>query len=106
MPETSERSELEKRLRRLPGQLALALVNATAVLLIVAALLVIVAFNRVEHAAGRISASLTDAVLAQVKVEPARTSSLQAMQSEIGELRTTLRGIREGGANRAEDLQR
>ena len=106
MADTGERSELQKRLRRLPGQLALALINATAVLVIVAAVLVIVAFNRVEHAAGRISASVTDAVFARVRVEPARlTGRLQATATEIRDIRTGIKNIREGGTARVEALE-
>jgi len=102
MAESSERSGLAQRLRRLPGQLALALVNATAVLVIAAAVLVIVAFNRVEHAAARVSAAMTDAVLARVEAEPARLADrLQATAAEIADLRTALR---EGTAQRTEQL--
>jgi hypothetical protein len=107
MAEVSERSELEKRLRRLPGQLALALVNATVVLVIVAAILVIVALNRVEQAAGRISTAVTDAVFARVEVEPTRLAGrLQATVAEIRDIRTGIRDIREGGGERAEELER
>jgi len=104
MAESSERSGLARRLRRLPGQLALALVNATAVLVIAAAVLVIVAFNRVEHAAESLSAAVTDAVLARVEAEPARlVGRLQATAAEIADLRTALR---EGTAQRTEQLER
>jgi hypothetical protein len=107
MAEVSERSELEKRLRRLPGQLALALVNATAVLVIAAAILVIVAFNRIEHAAARISTAVTDAVFARVEVEPTRlVGRLQATATGIRDIRTGIRNIEEGGAQRIEQLER
>lgn len=106
MPEVSERSELAKRLRRLPGQLALALVNATVVLVIVAAILVIVAFNRVEHAAARLSTAVTDAVFARVEIEPTRlVGRLQATAAEIRDIRTGIRDIRDGGAQRTEQLE-
>jgi len=107
MAEVSERSELARRLRRLPGQLALALVNATAVLVIAAAIMVIVALNRVEHAAGRISTAVTDAVFARVEVEPTRLAGrLQATAREVRAIRTGIKDIREGGAQRAEELER
>ena len=45
---------ISARLWRLPGQLLLALINATAILVIVAAILALVAIARVEHFAANI----------------------------------------------------
>ena len=53
------------RLRRLPGQLVLALINATAILVIAAAILALVAISRIDHLAGRVAETMTDAVLAK-----------------------------------------
>src|SRR5829696_5265306 len=53
------------RLRRLPGQLVLALINATAILVIAAAILALVAISRIDHLAGRVADTMTDAVLAK-----------------------------------------
>src|SRR5215212_3092015 len=53
------------RLRRLPGQLVLALINATAILVIAAAILALVAMARIDHLAGRVAATMTDAVLSK-----------------------------------------
>ena len=62
----SQQSALSQRLRRLPGQLLLALVNATAVLVILAAILVLVAIGRAEDAAGRVTATVTEALAAHL----------------------------------------
>ena len=47
---------ISARLWRLPGQLLLALINATAVLVIVAAILTILALARVEHFMANVAA--------------------------------------------------
>ena len=59
------------RLKRLPGQLLLALVNATALLVIAACVLVIVMLNRVDQASGRIAETVTEAVLSKLEMTPA-----------------------------------
>jgi hypothetical protein len=61
-----DRNGISARLRRLPGQLLLALVNATAVLLIVAAILVLVATARIDRFAGNVAATMTEAVLSKI----------------------------------------
>ena len=61
---------LGPRLRRLPGQVLVALVNGTAVLIIAAAILTLMVFSRAERFAGNIAATMTDAVLARVDVDP------------------------------------
>ena len=53
------------RLRRLPGQLVLALINATAILVIAAAILALVAMAKIDHLAGRVATTMTDAVLSK-----------------------------------------
>ena len=62
---------LSARLKRLPGQLLLALVNATALLVIVACVLVIVVLNRVDQASERIAGTVTEAALAKLEMTPA-----------------------------------
>ena len=79
------------RLRRLPGQFLLALVNATAILAIVAAVLVIVAIGKVQRVAANVSATLTDAVLSRVDIDPAQfLSRLEGIEAEIGALTAAL----------------
>jgi hypothetical protein len=61
------KSEFSKRLRRLPGQLLLALVDGTAVLVIAAA---IVASSKLTHLAQNVTSTMTDAVLSRVDGDP------------------------------------
>jgi uncharacterized small protein (DUF1192 family) len=71
----------------LPGQFALALVNATAILVIVAAVLAMVAFSRVENLSETVAATATDAVLSRVDVDP------QKALADLQDLRTDIRGL-------------
>jgi hypothetical protein len=64
------KSEFSKRLRRLPGQLLLALVDGTAVLVIAAAILAIVASSKLTHLAQNVTSTMTDAVLSRVDGDP------------------------------------
>ena len=57
---------ISARLWRLPKQLLLALINATAILVIVAAIVALVAIARINHFAENIVATMTEAVLAKV----------------------------------------
>jgi hypothetical protein len=69
MPKDTGRG-LSDRLRRLPSQLLLALINATAVLAIIAAALVLIATARVERLAGNVASTMTNAVLSKLEVDP------------------------------------
>jgi hypothetical protein len=86
-----DRSRLSARLRRLPRDLLLALVNATAILLILAAILVLVALVRIENFAGNVVASMTEAVLAKIDL-PSRDvlTNLQGLRSDVRALGQTL----------------
>jgi hypothetical protein len=64
------RSELSTRLRRVPGQLMLALVNGTAILVIVAAILAMIASSKITHLAQNVASTMTDAVLSRVDASP------------------------------------
>ena len=59
-------SGISARLWRLPGQLLLALINATAILVIVAAIVALVAIARINRFAENVVATMTDAVLSKV----------------------------------------
>jgi hypothetical protein len=48
----------------------MALINGTAILVIVAAILALVATSKVTHLAENVSATMTDAVLSRIDVEP------------------------------------
>ena len=63
-------NELSLRLRRLPRQLLMALINGTAILVIAAAILALVATWKVTHLAENVSTTMTDAVLSRIDVEP------------------------------------
>jgi hypothetical protein len=91
MAETIQ-DNLGARLRRLPGQLLLSLVNATALLIIVAAILALIVFSRFEGFAGGVATTITDAVLARadVSADQAR-ANLQAIAGEIRGMAAAIR---------------
>ena len=84
-------------LRRLPGQLLLVLVNATTILVIVAAVLALVAVARMRHLAGNVAATMTEAVLSKVDL-PAKgvLANLQTLTAEVRRLGNALGEIRAG----------
>ena len=83
--------ETSFRLRRLPGQLLLALLNGTAILVIAAALLALVATAKVTHLAENVAATMTDAVLSRVDVKPGRViAKIDNLTTEIRSLRDAL----------------
>ena len=57
------RNEISARLRRLPVDFLLALINATAILVIIAAILALVVMVRIDNLAGRVVTTMTEAVL-------------------------------------------
>ena len=65
-----DRNGISARLWRLPGQLLLALINATAILVIVAAIFALVAIARIDHFAENVVATMTEAVLSKVDLPP------------------------------------
>ena len=83
--------ETSFRLRRLPGQLLLALLNGTAILVIAAALLALAATAKVTHLAENVAATMTDAVLSRVDVKPSRViAKIDNLTTEIRSLRDAL----------------
>lgn len=79
------------RLLRLPGQLLLALVNATALLVIAACVLALMVLGRVETAGDRIAGTVTDAALARLDVSPADFKTrLDALDGRIEALSAQL----------------
>jgi hypothetical protein len=94
-------SGLSKRLRRLPGQLLLALVNGTAILVIAAAVLAIVASSKVTHLAQNVASTMTDAVLSRVDGSPRQViQSLQGFSDEVHTLVTALQQAKVDGLTR------
>jgi hypothetical protein len=90
-----DRSGISARLWRIPRQLLLALINATAILVIVAAILAIVALTRISHFADHVAATMTEAVLAKVDLPPKGVlANLQNLTAEVRTLGNTLREIK------------
>ncbi len=75
----------------------LALVNATAILVIVAAILALVAIARIDRFAGNVVATMTEAVLSKVNL-PAKgvLANLQTLTAEVRSLGNALGEIRAG----------
>jgi hypothetical protein len=97
MSEPSE-SELFMRLRRLPGQLLLSLVNGTAILVIAAAILAIVAYSKVTHLAQNVASTMTDAVLSRVDGDPLQAvRNIQRLSDDVHKLVITLKQAKVDG---------
>ena len=90
-----DRNGIASRLWRLPGQLLLALINATAILVIVAAILALVAIARVDHFAENVVATMTEAVLSKVDL-PAKEvlANLRKLTAEVRALRDAVGGFK------------
>lgn len=89
---TANEERLSARLRRLPGQLLLALVNGTSVLVIVAAVLVLVAAARIDHLAANVAATMTDAVLTRLDAEPQQfRAELRSFGDKVSDLTVALK---------------
>jgi hypothetical protein len=90
-------SGISARLWRLPGQLMLALIDATAILVIVATILALVAIARINRFAENIVATMTEAVLSKVDLPQKNVlANLQNLTAEARALGTTLREIKAG----------
>ena len=88
---------ISARLWRLPGQLLLALINGTAILVIVASILALVALVRIEHFAATIVATTTNAVLSKIDL-PSKDvlANIRELTGEVRALGNTLREIKAG----------
>jgi hypothetical protein len=92
-----DRNGISARLWKIPRQLLLALINATALLVIIAAILALVAMARISHFADHVAATMTEAVLAKVGLPPKRAlANLQELRAEVRTLGNTLRQIKAG----------
>lgn len=90
-------SGISARLWRLPGQLLLALINATAILVIVAAIVALVAIARINQFAENIAATMTEAVLATVDLPQKDVlANIRNLAAEVRTLGSTLREIKTG----------
>ena len=92
-----DRNGISAQLWRLPGRLLLALINATAILVILAAILALVAIARIDHFAENVVATMTEAVLSKVDLPPKATlANLRNLTAEVRTLRDALREIKAG----------
>ena len=88
---------ISARLWRLPRQLMLALINATAILVIVAAIVALVAIARINHFAENITAKMTEAVLSKADLpEREVLANIRNLTAEVRTLGNTLREIKDG----------
>jgi len=86
---------LRARLRALPGQVLLALLNGTAILVIAASILALVAVAKVTHLAHDVAETMTDAVLSSVDLSPRQfQTAVQTMSADIRALTETLQQTR------------
>jgi hypothetical protein len=75
--------------------LLLALINATAILVIVAAILALVAIARIDHFAGNVVATMTEAVLSKLDLPPKDVlANLRNLAAEVRTLGNALREIK------------
>ena len=94
MPEP-DRNGISARLWRLPGQLLRMLIDATVILVIVAAILALVTIGRINQFAGNVAATMTEAVLSKVDL-PSKDvlANLRNLTTEVRTLGDTLREIK------------
>ena len=90
-------SGISARLWRLPGQLLLALINATAILVIVAAIFALVVIARINGFAENVVATMTEAVLSKVDLPQKDVlANIRNLTAEVRTLGNTLREIKAG----------
>ena len=90
-------SEISARLWRIPGQLLLALINTTAILVIVAAIFALVVIARINGFAENVVATMTEAVLSKVGLPQKDVlANIQNLTTELRTLGNTLREIKAG----------
>ena len=88
---------ISARLWRLPGQLLLALINATAILVIVAAIVALVAIAQINRFAENVAATMTEAVLSKVDLPQKDVlANIRNLTTEVSTLGNTLREIKAG----------
>jgi hypothetical protein len=89
---------LSTRLRKLPAELLLALVNGTAILVITAAVLVLVASTKLAHITETIATSATDAILSRAGAKPKEViEKIEGVSEDVKALRAALQRARDGG---------
>ena len=94
---------ISARLWRLPWQLLLALINGTAILVIIAAIVTLVAIARINHFAENIVATMTEAALS--KVDLPQKDVLENLRNLTAEARALGKALREIKAGEQPALQ-
>lgn len=91
------RNGISARLWRLPREFLLALINATAILAIIAAILALLAVELIDNLAGNVVATMTEAVLSKINL-PSKDAlaNLRNLREEVGTLGNALREIEAG----------
>jgi hypothetical protein len=91
------RNGISARLWRLPKELLLALINATAILVIVAAILALLAIVRIDNLAANVGARMTEAVLSRIEL-PSKDvlANLRSLREDVRTLGNTFREIKTG----------
>src|SRR4029078_8414045 len=93
----SDRNEIYARLRRLPVDFLLALTNATAILVIVDAILALIVMVRIDNFAGRMATTMTEAVLSKIDLTSKNVlANLRHLTEELRTLGNTLRDNKVG----------
>jgi len=91
------RNKLSARLRRLPVDFLLALINATAILVIVAAILALIAMVRIDNFSEKVVSTMTAAVLSKIELQSKDVlGNLRNLTEEVRTLGNTLREIKVG----------
>ena len=93
----AEPVRIRTRLRKIPADLLFAVTNATAILVIAAAILAIVAMIRIDSFAERVVGTMTEAVLSKLDLPPKGVlENLRGLREEVRALGNTLREIKIG----------
>jgi hypothetical protein len=92
-----DRNRISAKLWQLPGELLLALINATAILVIVAAILALVAIARIDNFAGNVVGTMTEAALSKIDL-PSKDvlANLRNLTEEVRALGNALREFKAG----------
>ena len=92
-----DRNKVFARLRRLPGDFLRALIDATAILVIVAAILALVAMARIDNFAESFVSTMTEAILSKIDLPSKNVlANLRNLTEEVRTLGNTLRDIKVG----------
>ncbi len=99
---------LSGRLRKLPGQLLLAIVNGTAVLVIAAAILALIAVSKVNGLADNVASTMSNAVLSEVGGNPRQVvANIQGVSDDVHAITIALEQAKaDGGASVAPEVIR